>query len=50
MRGKFFFKKKKKYKLALLTFFRFYPTDSEYASLNGNTRPGTVVDKGITAV
>jgi hypothetical protein len=30
--------------------FRFYATDSEHASQNGNTRPGTVVDKGITAV
>ncbi|EGN97699.1 hypothetical protein SERLA73DRAFT_169952 [Serpula lacrymans var. lacrymans S7.3] len=29
---------------------RFYPTDSAFADRNGNTRPGTVVDKGITAV
>ncbi|KAG6828038.1 hypothetical protein H0H87_003026, partial [Tephrocybe sp. NHM501043] len=29
---------------------RFYPTDSPYADRNGNTRAGTVVDKGITAV
>jgi len=29
---------------------RFYPTDSEYADRNGNTRPGTVVDKGVTSV
>ena len=27
---------------------RFYPTTSQYADRNGNTRPGTVVDKGIT--
>ncbi|KAH9017046.1 Piwi-domain-containing protein [Lactarius hengduanensis] len=29
---------------------RFFPTDSKYADRNGNTRPGTVVDKGITSV
>ncbi|KAG6848643.1 hypothetical protein H0H93_015297 [Arthromyces matolae] len=29
---------------------RFYPTNSQYADRNGNTRPGTVVDKGVTAV
>ncbi|OJA20088.1 hypothetical protein AZE42_07720 [Rhizopogon vesiculosus] len=29
---------------------KFWPTDSQYASNNGNTRPGTVVDKGVTAV
>ncbi|KAF7290752.1 Argonaute-like protein [Mycena indigotica] len=29
---------------------RFYPTDSQYAAKNGNTLPGTVVDKGVTAV
>jgi eukaryotic translation initiation factor 2C len=29
---------------------RFYPTDSEFADRNGNTRPGTVVDKGVTSV
>ena len=29
---------------------RFYPTDSEYADRNGNTRPGTVVDKGVTSM
>ncbi|KAF7361430.1 Argonaute-like protein [Mycena sanguinolenta] len=28
----------------------FYPTDSNFADKNGNTRPGTVVDKGVTAV
>jgi eukaryotic translation initiation factor 2C len=26
---------------------RFYPTDSSEATRNGNTKPGTVVDKGI---
>ncbi|KAJ7902889.1 Piwi domain-containing protein, partial [Mycena olivaceomarginata] len=26
---------------------RFYPTSSNFADKNGNTRPGTVVDKGI---
>ncbi|KXN85174.1 Protein argonaute 5 [Leucoagaricus sp. SymC.cos] len=29
---------------------RFFPTDSQFADKNGNTRPGTVVDKGVTAV
>ncbi|KAK0486559.1 argonaute-like protein [Armillaria novae-zelandiae] len=29
---------------------RFYPTDSANADKNGNTKPGTVVDKGITGV
>lgn len=29
---------------------KFFPTDSQFASRNGNTRPGTVVDKGVTAV
>jgi len=29
---------------------KFWPTDSQFASNNGNTRPGTVVDKGVTAV
>ncbi|KAI0300639.1 Piwi-domain-containing protein [Multifurca ochricompacta] len=29
---------------------RFYPTDSEHADKNGNTRPGTVVDRGVTSV
>ncbi|KAK0187297.1 argonaute-like protein [Armillaria mellea] len=29
---------------------RFYPTDSQNADKNGNTKPGTVVDKGITGV
>ncbi|KAG6897857.1 hypothetical protein C0992_009995 [Termitomyces sp. T32_za158] len=29
---------------------RFFPTGSEFADRNGNTRPGTVVDKGVTAV
>lgn len=29
---------------------RFYPTDSQFAAKNGNTKPGTVVDKGITGV
>ncbi|KAF8907085.1 argonaute-like protein [Gymnopilus junonius] len=28
----------------------FYPTNSQYAAKNGNTRPGTIVDKGITGV
>jgi hypothetical protein len=27
---------------------RFYPTDSALADKNGNTRPGTIVDKGVT--
>jgi hypothetical protein len=29
---------------------RFFPTDSAYADKNGNTRAGTVVDKGVTSV
>ncbi|KAF9267138.1 argonaute-like protein [Marasmius fiardii PR-910] len=29
---------------------RFFPTDAANASANGNTRPGTVVDKGVTGV
>ncbi|KAF9443073.1 argonaute-like protein [Macrolepiota fuliginosa MF-IS2] len=29
---------------------RFFPTDSQFAVQNGNTLPGTVVDKGVTAV
>ena len=29
---------------------RFYPTDSQFADQNGNPRPGTVVDRGVTAV
>ncbi|KAI0065147.1 Piwi-domain-containing protein [Artomyces pyxidatus] len=29
---------------------RFYPDKSENADKNGNTRPGTVVDKGVTAI
>lgn len=29
---------------------RFFPTDSQHADRNGNTRPGTVVDKGVTSV
>jgi eukaryotic translation initiation factor 2C len=29
---------------------RFYPTNSEFADRNGNTRPGTVVDKGVTSM
>lgn len=29
---------------------RFFPTNSEHASRNGNTKPGTVVDKGVTGV
>src|SRR5260370_20815098 len=29
---------------------RFYPTDSEFADRNGNTRPGTVVEKGVTSM
>jgi eukaryotic translation initiation factor 2C len=28
---------------------RFFPTNSAYADKNGNTRPGTVVDKGVTS-
>jgi eukaryotic translation initiation factor 2C len=29
---------------------RFFPTNSEPADRNWNTRPGTVVDKGVTSV
>ncbi|THH27194.1 hypothetical protein EUX98_g6995 [Antrodiella citrinella] len=29
---------------------RFYPTEAENADRNGNPRPGTVVDRGVTAV
>ena len=29
---------------------RFYPMKNEEASRNGNTKPGTIVDKGITDV
>ena len=29
---------------------RFYPADAQFADQNGNPRPGTVVDRGITAV
>lgn len=29
---------------------RFYPTTDQNADRNGNTRPGTVVDKGVTGV
>lgn len=29
---------------------RFFPTSSQFADRNGNTQPGTVVDKGVTAV
>ncbi|TFY71790.1 hypothetical protein EVG20_g1213, partial [Dentipellis fragilis] len=29
---------------------RFYPTDQQHADRDGNPRPGTVVDRGITAV
>ncbi|KAJ8516713.1 hypothetical protein ONZ45_g6006 [Pleurotus djamor] len=29
---------------------RFYPTTSAEASKNGNTKPGTVVDRGVTSV
>ena len=29
---------------------RFYPTNSENADRNGNTRPGTVVDRGVTSL
>lgn len=29
---------------------RFYPTDAEHAAADGNPRPGTVVDRGVTAV
>ena len=29
---------------------RFFPTDSQFSDQNGNPRPGTVVDRGVTAV
>ncbi|KAF9530114.1 argonaute-like protein [Crepidotus variabilis] len=29
---------------------KFFPTNSQHADKNGNTRPGTVVDKGVTGV
>ena len=29
---------------------RFYPTEEENAAGDGNPRPGTVVDRGVTAV
>lgn len=29
---------------------KFWPEDSQHADKNGNTRPGTVVDAGITGV
>ncbi|KAG1727431.1 Piwi domain-containing protein [Suillus lakei] len=29
---------------------KFWPTDSQFADRNGNTRPGTVVDRGVTSV
>jgi len=29
---------------------RFFPTDAQFADRNGNPRPGTVVDRGVTAV
>lgn len=29
---------------------RFYPMKNEEASKNGNTKPGTIVDKGVTDV
>lgn len=29
---------------------RFYPAESQFADRNGNPRPGTVVDRGVTAV
>ena len=29
---------------------RFYPVEADNADKNGNPRPGTVVDRGITAV
>lgn len=29
---------------------RFYPTKTEHADRDGNPRPGTVVDRGVTAV
>lgn len=29
---------------------RFYPTDQDSATIDGNPLPGTVVDRGITAI
>lgn len=29
---------------------RFYPTEVQHAANDGNPRPGTVVDRGVTAV
>ena len=29
---------------------RFFPTDAPFADQNGNPKPGTVVDRGVTAV
>ena len=29
---------------------KLWPVSSQFADQNGNTRPGTVVDKGITGV
>jgi eukaryotic translation initiation factor 2C len=29
---------------------RFFPTEERFADQNGNPRPGTVVDRGVTAV
>lgn len=29
---------------------RFFPAESQFADQNGNPRPGTVVDRGVTAV
>ena len=29
---------------------RFYPTETDEADRDGNPRPGTVVDRGVTAV
>ena len=29
---------------------RFYPTEQDNATVNGNPLPGTVVDRGITAI
>ncbi|KAI0050290.1 argonaute-like protein [Auriscalpium vulgare] len=29
---------------------RFYPTDAQHADRDGNPRPGTVVDRGVTAI
>ncbi|KAK7436871.1 hypothetical protein VKT23_018893 [Stygiomarasmius scandens] len=29
---------------------RFFPTDSQHADRNGNTVPGTIVDRGVTSV